>query len=272
MNSIKTVNKTTTEYATIAYVARYLQQIMNEMFEDAWMQICNIQRTQYFHLKTIASGNGAIIALRSLLQVENITAEIRGDVIYVWPCIEIREYELRDVVSCYENIPILFMLNNHTVNNAFLRANHLREITYIDEPQACKHVRSSYLKTSDNTFVEWNGKTLKPVELHVTDVSMALTFKQHESFHLNAADVYDEKNQILDHLIDLTELSSTVRAISKLLTMSAGQSEFDAESLAQIAHQLGNSTGSLLDSVFHAVGSLLPPTWVIYTIVGLSII
>jgi hypothetical protein len=262
--NINVINQTTTEFTTIAFVARQLQQMVEDAFTDNWLQICQVQRTQYFHLKTIASGTGAIIALRSILQMENITAEMRGDIIHVWPCIDITDYELRKESSCYDSIPISFKLNNHTVNNAFLKATHLRAVVYDDIPLSCNRIRESYFKTVREEFVEWNGKRIRKIDLHVTDISMALTFKHHESFHLNSANVYDDKNQILDHLIDLTELSSTVRAITKLLTMSSSESEIDIESLKRIARHLGNSTENLFDSVLHSLGRLLPPRWVVY--------
>ena len=68
---------------------------------------------QYYHLKNIASGPGVIVAVRTLLQVDNITAELRGDLLFISPCIKVIEYKLRQEDKCYDSIPIQFDINGH---------------------------------------------------------------------------------------------------------------------------------------------------------------
>ena len=72
--------------------------------------------------------------MRTILLTEDIIVDLRGDLLFIWPCTLITNYTIRTETDCYENIPISFKLNGHLVSNAFLLATNTREITYNDLP------------------------------------------------------------------------------------------------------------------------------------------
>ena len=262
-NTFSTVDKSTTFLTTISYVERYLEYLVQDSFTKAWINICNIQKSRYYHLKSITPGSGTTIAMRTILQTEDIIADLRGDLLFIWPCTIITNYTIRTETDCHENIPISFELNGHLVNNAFLHATNTREITYNDLPQQCDRIHISYFK-SQSDYVQWNGKHLTNITLHVTDISMAVQFKDHEHFHLTASKIYDENTEAIDHLLDLTQLSNKVDALTQLLTLSTNDGTFDPETVKSLASQLGQTTHKVINSTFSFINNLLPPRWLIY--------
>ena len=85
--------------------------------------------------------------MRTILRIEDIIANLRGDLLFIWPCTIITNYTIRRETDCHENISISFELNGHLVNNALLRAANTREITYNDFPQQCDRIHISYFKS-----------------------------------------------------------------------------------------------------------------------------
>jgi hypothetical protein len=116
------LNKTTTEFATIAFVERSLEQTIQNLFTSNFLNICNIQRSRYHYLRSLAIQNPTLAA-KALLQTQHVTARLTGQYLTVWQCIRTDQYELRfntpDVDACYEDIPITYTLNN-VKHDAFL--------------------------------------------------------------------------------------------------------------------------------------------------------
>ena len=67
--------------------------------------------------------------MRSLLQTNNIIANITDDVIQITSCFAINTYTWHKELVCYSHIPISFKINSHTINGE-LTNNNLREIIY----------------------------------------------------------------------------------------------------------------------------------------------
>ena len=93
---------------------------------------------------------------------------------------------------------------------------------------------------------------------------MAVQFKDHEHFHLTASKIYDENTEAIDHLLDLTQLSNKVDALTQLLTLSTNDGTFDPETVKSLASQLGQTTHKVINSTFSFINNLLPPRWLIY--------
>ena len=89
------VYRTSNEFLTMSYVSQQLQEMLENKFESNWLAICNVRRSQYYEMKNMAASAPTLI-VRSLLQNENIIAELRGDVITVYPCVQITDYYFRN--------------------------------------------------------------------------------------------------------------------------------------------------------------------------------
>ena len=120
----------------MSYISQHLQDIIERNFELNWVCLYVIVRSLYFEMQSFAATSSSMV-IRSLLQRDNITAQLRGDILFVSPCTLIPIYYFRNETKCYNSIPIYFELNNHNVTNAFLKNNNLREITYDEVHIAC---------------------------------------------------------------------------------------------------------------------------------------
>lgn len=198
----QSLDKSSNTFLTMNYVTSELQELIQDRFEQAWLQNCYTRLNMYHTYNTLASTSSSLV-IRSLLHSNHITAHLRGDILFASPCTPVKLYYLRTVNKCYVNIPIQFILNNHTVNNAFLKSNNLREITYNDLPTACNQISTSYFRATNGSYLKWDGKSIQilPTDhLHVTTLSLAITFSKIDNFHLNYDKMFDENENTIDHV------------------------------------------------------------------------
>ena len=63
------------EFVTLSYISQHLQDIMEHNFELIWVSICNLVRSQYFEMQSLAATSSSMV-IRSLLQRDNISAQL----------------------------------------------------------------------------------------------------------------------------------------------------------------------------------------------------
>lgn len=215
------------------------------------------------------------LVIRSLLHSGDVTAQLRGDILFTYPCTTISNYQFRPTNKCYTNIPISFELNNHTVNNAFLKTDNLREIVYNDSPVSCKTVRASYFRTTNKTYMKWNGESLESLDhdhLHVTTLSLAIAFSKSQEFHLNNDKIFDETTNTLDNMLDLNSLATQVQSLHTLVSAISSNTNLDVETAKSIASNLGAKTSDVLAMTASTLSSILPSSHAVYVVIVLCII
>ena len=262
------------EFLTMSYISQHLQDIIEHNFELNWVSICNIVRSQYFEMQSLAATSSSMV-IRSLLQRDNITAQLRGDVLFVSPCTPILTYYFRNTTKCYNSIPIYFELNNHNVTNAFLKNNNLREITYDEVHIACNLIKVSYFKTLNNDYLQWNGKGLQHLQankLHVVSLPLALTFARHDAFHLNADKIFDENADTIEHILDLDALSNKIHALNTLFSAVTSNTELDVESIKTIAGNLGTSVNDVIQITANSLSKFVPSARTLYIFFTMCVI
>ena len=94
-------------------------------------------------MQTLASTLSSVVT-RSSLQMNNISAQLKSDDLFVSPYTIVSTYYLRNESNYYNSIPVYFKLNNHNVTNAFLRNNNLREVVFNELRTACNLAISNY--------------------------------------------------------------------------------------------------------------------------------
>ena len=107
----------------MSYISQYLQDIIEHNFEVNWIATCYIMRSQYFEMQTLASTSSSVVT-RTSLQMNNMSAQLRDDILFISPCTIISTYYLRKESKNDNSIPVYFELNNHNVTDAFLRNNN----------------------------------------------------------------------------------------------------------------------------------------------------
>ena len=249
-------------FLTVAYVSQHLQDIIHERFITNWMAICTMQRNNFYHIRQLTATNQAIVGMRSLLHTDDITAEIKGDLLQITSCLNIPTYYLRNVSSCYNQIPISFQINNHTIDTAFLMNNHLREITYSSTPIPCDNVVQSYYKTNkSDIYLRWTGKTFVAISnMTITHLQTAVAFKETDDFHIYYDKVYDQDEDMIHRLMDLEGLSTKMKAMTDLLTIMTTNTDVSIEQVKYLADQLGTSTDHIIRSAVATVKGFVPST------------
>ena len=197
--------------------------------------IYNLQRANYYQIKHLAAGNQTIIAMRSLLQTDNIVADIKGDVIQITTCLSIDKYYWRKDSACYNHIPISFEINNHTING-FLSNNNLREIIYHSIPIPCDRITESYYKINNNSSLRWRGNDFEnAATLTVKHLDVAIAFKNTDDFHLYYDKVFDENKALVAQLMDLEGISTKIKAMTDLLMIMTTDTDVSLEQIKNIA-------------------------------------
>ena len=256
--------QTSNLFLTVAYVSQHLQDIIHTRFLENWLTICNLQRANYYQIKHLAAGNQAIIAMRSLLQTDNIVADIKGDVIQITSCLSIDKYYWRKDSACYNHIPISFEINNHTING-FLSNNNLREIIYHSIPIPCDRITESYYKINNNSYLRWRGNDFEnAATLTVTHLDVAIAFKNTDDFHLYYDKVFDENKALVAQLMDLEGISTKIKAMTDLLTIMTTNTDVSLEQIKNIAAELGTETKHIISTTANNIKSWLPSTHKIF--------
>jgi hypothetical protein len=260
-NTLQMAYQISNLFLTVAYVPRQLQHIIHTRFVENWIAICNLQRTNFYQLRQMAATQQASVALRALLQTDDIVADIRGDLLQITSCLNISTYYLRNETACYNNVPISFIINNHTITNAFLVNNHLREIVYNSIPVTCNRITQSYYKTSNSTYIRWTGNSFDEANsLSITHFQSAIAFKNSDDFHLSYDKVFDEDKNLVYKLMDLEGVSSKMKAMTELLVAISSDSDISLEQIKSFANQLELSTEHVINSTYNTVKSFLPST------------
>ena len=97
----------TTNTGLLAYVAHQLQDIMVEIFQKNFLNICRLNQEKIMYLHHLASqSNTAYLANRMLLKSENIMGYASGQLLTTYQCDIISEYYLYETTHCYNNIPV----------------------------------------------------------------------------------------------------------------------------------------------------------------------
>ena len=261
---IKTqTNDTTTIIATIAYVETYLEDLTHRLFRINWMNICQIQKSRYHFFRTLSVLHPTLSA-RALLQDERITARLAGQYLSVWTCSPIREYELRIINNdyCYNDVPISYTNNKH-MHDAFLNLAELEIIPY-SKPLDCKHVTSQYVHMTRNRTAYWNGKNLTYVDLHVNDIVLMTAYPKSREFHLMASKINDPNKDQFDKLTRLLDVENSIRALTKLLEVTALEVDIDPAELKYLAQTAGIESINFANSLLNkTIKFFTPPKWLI---------
>ena len=245
--------QTSNLFLTVAYVSQHLQDIIHTRCLENWLTICNLQSANYYQIKHLAAGNQAIIAMRSLLQTDNILADIKGDVIQITSCLSIDKYYWRKESACYNHIPISFEINNHTING-FLSNNNLREITYHSIPIPCDRITESYYKINNKSYLHWRGNDFEnAATLAATHLDVAIAFKNTDDFHLYYDKVFDENKALVAQLMDLEGISTKIKALTDLLTIMTTDTDVCLEQIKNIAAELGTETKHIISTTANTI-------------------
>ena len=238
---------------TVAYVSQHLQDIIHTRFLKNWLTICNLKRANYYQIKHLAAGNQAIIAMRSLLQTDNIVAGIKGDVIQITSCLSIDKFYWRKDSTCYNHIPISFEINNHT-NYGFLSNNNLREIIYHSISISCDRITEGYYKINNNSYLRWRGNDFEnAATLTVTHLDVAIPFKNTDDFHLYYDKVFDENKALVTQLMDLEGISTKIKAMIDLLTIMTIDTDVSLQQIKNIAADLGTKTRHIISTTANTI-------------------
>ena len=91
--------KSSNKSLTKSYISLHLLDNIEHNFEVNWVAVSNIMRSQYFELQTLASTFSSV-GTRSLLRMNNISVQLRGDELFVSPCTIESTYYLRNKSNC----------------------------------------------------------------------------------------------------------------------------------------------------------------------------
>ena len=225
-------------------------------------------------MQSLAAASSSLV-IRSLLQRDNIIAQIRGDVLFVSPCTPMPTNYFRNKTKCYNSIPIYFELNNHIVTKVFLKNNNLGEITYDEVHIACNLIKVSYFKTLNNGYSQWNGKELQHLQankLHVVSLPLVLTFARHDEFHLNSDKIFDENADTIEHKLALDTLTNKIHVLNTLFSAITSNTEFDVESIKTIAGNVGTSVNDVIQVTANSISKFLPSAHTFYIFFTLCVI
>jgi len=250
------INKTTTELATVAYVEKYLENLIQVSFQTSYIQICNIQRSRYHFLRTLAITQPTLAA-RALLQTSHISARLAGQYFMIWNCLEISDYQLRIVSECYEEIPILYRINGHQYE-AFLSLNDL-EIMPKARPKKCNLITPQYAGIT-STHV-WDGRNLTYIKLHTTDIILLSAMPKLTNYHLQlyASKIHDPYKDHIDRLTRLLDVERSIQALARLFEMTATDVDISPEDIRDLAASAGiNSVNFVKSALKSTLNALLP--------------
>ena len=199
-----------------------------------------------------------------MLQNEKITARLSGQYLSVWSCTTIRMYELCPLsnTNCYNEVPISYTNNGH-MYNAFLNLAELEIVPYAKVID-CKHVTSRYVQTSRHRTANWNGKNFTYVDLHVYDIVLMTANPKSREFHLMASKIMDPHQEKFDRLTRLLDVENSIRALTKLLELTATAADIDPAELKYLAQSAGiESVNFVLSILSKTVNFFTPPKWLI---------
>lgn len=220
----------------------------------------------------MAAVSQATIAMRGILHTDNIIGENKGDLIQISQCLNISQYFLRAESKCYNQIPITFVINNHTVNRGFLTNNNLREIVYNSPSIPCDRVIQSFYRLNNLSYVTWTGKELRDAgQLAVIHFQTAIAFKESDNFHISHDKIFSEESNAIHHLMHLEEISSKTKALTDLIVMMSSDTDLSLEEVKDVASRLHTSTEEVLKATARTFKRLIPSYTGIITVVAVLI-
>jgi hypothetical protein len=253
------INKTTTEFATIAYVERSLEITIQNLFTTNYLNICNVQRSRYYYLRSLAMTNPTLVA-RALLQTQHVTAKLTGQYLTVWQCIRTSIYKLRFITNdaCYDDIPITYTLNN-IEHDAFLTTSDF-QIVARSYPKKCSSMSLHFLFNQ----LCWDGKNVSTCDIHPTELIFMDSFPKLRQMRLNIAQVHDASAEALNTVTRLLDVETGLQALARLFEMTATDAAINPAELKQLAISAGITTVDYVSSTLKRVVNYFVPSWLIY--------
>jgi hypothetical protein len=259
-------NKTTNDVALMQFVSVHLEELAYRLFSQNWMSICQIQRSRYHFLKTLALIQPTL-AIRAALNNQHIVAKSSGHFLSVWNCIDIYEYEQISVNDkCYEEVPIVYKYNGHN-KKAFLRLAD-QEIVHVGTVRDCSRFPAQYVLMHGNENHLWNGRNFSIVELTSHDVVFTDNYPARRDFYLTAAKVHDPHEDQFNRLTQLLDVDNAVRSLVKLFEITATDADVNMQQLAELATAAGMDSAKFVQATLSRVAKMFyPPSWLIVLIV-----
>ena len=261
------LNKTTTELASLAFIEKYLEDLIVKQFTHSWLSICHIQRSRHYFLRTL-SVIQPTLAARTLLEKRHITAKLSGDFLNVWQCQEIPKYTLKQSSNCYTHIPIHYELHNHT-HDVFLSTTEC-EIVSQAFPVPCATANVQYLQGTHGHTYKWDGMNITPITLHSSDIILLTAFPKRKKIQLQLSLIDKPQLDDLENLIQLQEVQSSVQALSKFFEIiTIGEEHIDPQKVKDLGINAGIGSVAFVKMLLrNTIGAFLPSSWLIYTMFG----
>ena len=115
-----------------------------------------------------------------------------------------------------------------------------------------------------NRTAYWNGKNFTYVDLHVNDIVLMTAYPKSREFHLMASKINDPNKDQFDKLTRLLDVENSIRALTKLLEVTALEVDIDPAELKYLAQTAGIESINFANSLLNkTIKFFTPPKWLI---------
>ena len=115
---------------------------------------------------------------------------------------------------------------------------------------------------SRNRTAYWNGNNFTYVDLYVNDIVLMTAYPKSREFHLMASKIMDPHQKQFDRLTRLLDAENYIRALTKLLELTATVVDIDPAELKYLAQSAGIESVNFAKSILSkTVNFFTPPKW-----------